>query len=361
MYINAFFLVQSLFAVHLIAPLHRHSKSSTALLKSIQPKFRHSSLSTTNFSLPIEEWLEPGCDELLEASSDENKEKIGILCSVNVNVGVKPTNIVMRNLFRGAFLRVTSDLAGGTPLENIKTRVAATTDSPLQAFRGIVAGNNGFLSLWSGSSTRAVEGALLGGVFMVASVATKKQVLYIGGSKAVAALVGGIVGGVAQTVVMTPASLVLTSLNLNQDKPGYENDNSYTVARRIINEKGIKGMFIGAGPMAARQASNWSSRSMLTEIARSNLRLSRFGLVGEIGSGLIGGVGSCWNTPIERVRVLMQRDVVEGRRPKTFYSYYDHIVDEAGFPGLFRGVTPRALQAMWQTVFMVVVPNILGV
>jgi hypothetical protein len=35
-------------------------------------------------------------------------------------------------------------------------------------------------------------------------------------------------------------------------------------------------------------------------------------------------------------------------------------VDKQGHAGLFRGVTPRAIQAVWQTVFMVVVPNMLG-
>jgi len=32
-----------------------------------------------------------------------------------------------------------------------------------------------------------------------------------------------------------------------------------------------------------------------------------------------------------------------------------------GVRGLFRGVTPRGIQAIWQTVFMVALPNILGV
>lgn len=120
-------------------------------------------------------------------------------------------------------------------------------------------------------------------------------------------------------------------------------------------------MFVGGGPMAARQATNWSIRSTMTEVCRTSLKLSRFGSVGEIASGVIGGFTSCINTPLETVRVLMQRDISAGVVPKTFNRYISDIIDETGVPGLYRGVSPRAVQAMWQTVFMVVVPNIFGV
>jgi Mitochondrial carrier protein len=196
---------------------------------------------------------------------------------------------------------------------------------------------------------------------MLGSTITKKRVLGMGASKTVAALAAGTVGGVAQAIVMTPAGMVFTSLNVNRGKKGYENDNAYTVARRIIRENGIKGMFYGGGPMCLRQASNWASRSCFTEIARTSLKLSQYGMWGEIGSGVIGGVGSCWNTPIETIRVLMQRDVSMGKQSKPFGHYWNEIFENQGYEGLFRGVTPRAIQAIWQTIFMVVVPNMLGI
>mmetsp|Transcript_12794 Transcript_12794/g.36123 ORF Transcript_12794/g.36123 Transcript_12794/m.36123 type:complete len:184 (+) Transcript_12794:739-1290(+) len=183
----------------------------------------------------------------------------------------------------------------------------------------------------------------------------------MGGGKNLAALAGGTVGGVAQAIVMTPAGMIFTSLNVNQGKEGYENDNALTVARRIVKEKGLRGLFYGGGPMCLRQASNWSSRSLFTEIARTNLKMSKFGLLGEIGSGVVGGLGSCWNTPIETIRVYMHRDVSMGKDSQSFGYYWKEISDENGIQGLFRGVTPRGIQAIWQTVFMVVVPNILGI
>lgn len=201
----------------------------------------------------------------------------------------------------------------------------------------------------------------MGAFFLLGSSVAKKQVLAMGGGRNLAALAGGTVGGLAQTVVMQPAGMIFTSLNVNQGKKGYENDNALTVARRIIKEKGLQGLFYGSGPMALRQASNWSSRSLFTEIARTNLKMSQCGILGEIGSGIIGGLGSCWNTPIETIRVNMHRDVSMGKDSGSMGHYWNKIKEEEGMSGLFRGVTPRGIQAIWQTVFMVVVPNILGI
>lgn len=266
---------------------------------------------------------------------------------------------MVKSLARGAVLRVASDMSGGIPFEAVKVRVAATGEGPVMAVGNIIE-ESGIRGLWAGCSTRVVEGSLLGAIFMLGSTFTKKRILGLGGSPMVAALAGGLVGGVAQASVMTPAGLIFTSLNLNKNKRGHENDTALSVARRIIRENGIRGMFYGGGPMALRQASNWASRSCFTEIARSTLGLSKYGIAGEIGSGVMGGLGSCWNTPIETIRVVTQRDVSEGLPPKAMPEYWDEIVEEQGYAGLFRGVSPRALQAIWQTVFMVVVPNVLG-
>jgi len=267
---------------------------------------------------------------------------------------------IAKNLVRGSFLRILSDLTGGTPLESIKCRVTVTKDNMFQAYSNICK-EGSFWSLWQGTPSRTLEGALLGAFFILGSTVAKKQVLAMGGGKNLAALAGGTVGGVAQAIVMTPAGMIFTSLNVNQGKKGYENDNAWTVTKRIVKEKGLRGLFYGGGPMCLRQASNWSSRSLFTEIARTNLKMSKLGILGEIGSGVVGGLGSCWNTPIETIRVNMHRDVSMGKDSQSFGYYWNKIEKEEGLAGLFRGVTPRGIQAIWQTVFMVVVPNVLGI
>ncbi|KAL7562364.1 hypothetical protein ACA910_016425 [Epithemia clementina (nom. ined.)] len=282
------------------------------------------------------------------------------LCSVAAGASTPAGRSISATLMRGAFLRIASDLSGGTAFESVKCRVAATTENAAEALRGIVQ-NGGVTALWSGTPSRTVEGALVGSLFMLSSTVVKAQIKAIGGGPAIAALGGGLIGGIAQALIMTPCGLVFTSLNVNRGKPGHENDNAFSVAKQIIQDRGLAGLYFGFQPMAMRQASNWASRAGFTEIARSVLGLQRYGVIGEIGSGVLGGLGSCWNTPIETIRVLTQRDVSYRVPGKTMKGYWNEIVERDGYPGLFRGITPRAFQAVWQTCFMVVVPNIIGI
>jgi hypothetical protein len=268
------------------------------------------------------------------------------------------SNTIMSTLFQGAALRIASDLSGGTAFESVKTRVATTKEGPLAALTNIVK-DGGVFALWTGTQSRIIEGALVGGVFMVASTVVKGKILAMGGSPTLSALLAGLSGGVAQSIVMTPAGMVFTSLNVNRGKE-YKNDNAITITRRIVKEKGITGMYGGGGAMCLRQATNWASRAGFTELARTTFRLSEYGLLGEIGSGVIGGLGSCWNTPIELARMRAQRDISMSREPSTIIAYWKETINDEGVSGLFRGLTPRAMQAIWQTCFMIVVPNLLG-
>jgi hypothetical protein len=164
------------------------------------------------------------------------------------------SNALAKNLLQGALLRIASDISGGTPLESIKCRVTITRDNMGQAYSNIVK-ESGFLGLWSGTPSRTVEGALLGALFMLGSAVTKKRVLAMGGSTTVAALAAGTVGGVMQAVVMTPAGMIFTSLNVHRGVKGYENDNAITVAKRIVDQKGVIGLFYGGGEFGSRGAS----------------------------------------------------------------------------------------------------------
>lgn len=155
--------------------------------------------------------------------------------------------------------------------------------------------------------------------------------------------------------------MVFTNLNIHRGHPGHERDTAFSVVNKIVGEKGPLGLYYGFKPMALRQASNWATRTSFTEVARSALGLQKYGILGEIASGVMGGLISCVNTPIETIRVITQRDISIGAPVLTIGEYWNKIVQEDGYPGLYRGVTPRSLQAVWQTCFMVVVPNIMGI
>lgn len=333
-----------------------HSTTFHPLQKQL-PSFRKNRRSIANTP-----------DFTSRADTDED-HGLDFLSTDNSHATVLVQRSIGNTLIRGALLRIASDFSGGTPLENIKTRVTVSNDNMITAIQKLVR-DGGIPALWTGTSSRTIEGAFVGAMFMLGSTLTKRQLLAWGTSRTTAALAGGLVGGVAQAIVMTPAGLIFTALNSNGQKGTntgrrksssvVKSETAIQIVRRVVHEKGIWGMYAGMKPMCIRQATNWASRAGFTEIARTTLQLSQYGIIGEIVAGTIGGVGSCWNTPIETIRVYMQRDVSQGVPVKSISEYWDTIVEEYGYPGLFRGVTPRAIQAIWQTVFLVVVPNLMG-
>mmetsp|Transcript_8763 Transcript_8763/g.19277 ORF Transcript_8763/g.19277 Transcript_8763/m.19277 type:complete len:119 (+) Transcript_8763:471-827(+) len=109
---------------------------------------------------------------------------------------MKPPSVA-RNLMRGALLRIASDISGGTPLENIKTRVTITKLNMPNAVKELME-DGGVPQLWAGTPSRTIEGALIGAMFLVTSAFTKKQALALGASKTTASLAAGVAGGVAQ-------------------------------------------------------------------------------------------------------------------------------------------------------------------
>ena len=282
--------------------------------------------------------------------------------SLSAAVPSPPSSSVLKMLVRGAALRMASDLTGGTPLESLKTRVTTTRENLPQAFRSIVGPNNNNIgALWTGTPSRMVEGALVGACFLVASRFTQRQLVAVGGvPPTVAALAGGLVGGVAQAVVMTPAGMVFTTLQhrraTRRPNDGKEKDTAWTVTSQLLRDRGVGGLYAGAGPMCWRQATNWASRAGFTEVARTAWGWSKWGVAGELTSGVVGGLVSCWNT-----RILAQRDSSMGKTPKPIVEYWRDTIQTDGYAALFRGVTPRALQSVWQTTFMVVVPNLMGI
>ncbi|KAJ1560843.1 hypothetical protein HK405_005783, partial [Cladochytrium tenue] len=75
----------------------------------------------------------------------------------------------------------------------------------------------------------------------------------------------------------------------------------------------------------------------------------------KIAASTFGGALSCWNQPIEVIRVEMQSQVkTEGRPEKlTIGTAAKWIYSKNGIRGFYRGVTPRIGLGMWQTVCMV--------
>lgn len=85
-----------------------------------------------------------------------------------------------------------------------------------------------------------------------------------------------------------------------------------------------------------------------------------------MAAGIVGGILSCWNTPFEVSRILQQSQTAlhagaDGgvARPLGTLATMRRVVAAEGWMGLFRGIEARCGQAVWQTLFMQVLPRIL--
>jgi len=75
----------------------------------------------------------------------------------------------------------------------------------------------------------------------------------------------------------------------------------------------------------------------------------------KILASAIGGGMSCWNQPIEVIRVEMQSQVKTPGRPEkmSIIQCAKYIYKNNGAKGFYRGVTPRIGLGIWQTICMV--------
>jgi len=86
-----------------------------------------------------------------------------------------------------------------------------------------------------------------------------------------------------------------------------------------------------------------------------------------VAAGIVGGILSCWNTPFEVSRILQQSQQAAlhvgadggAARPMGTWATMRGVVAAEGWGGLFRGIEARCGQAVWQTLFMQVLPRIL--
>ncbi|GMH93899.1 hypothetical protein TL16_g12752 [Triparma laevis f. inornata] len=265
-------------------------------------------------------------------------------------------------LLRGAALRIASDLTGGTPLENLKTKLNLNPKSKpgcdtIKTLKQITAPTKenpplklfgkstpfSLCPLYVGSTSRLLEGSLIGSLFLTSSTITKRSCLKAGLGPLQSSFVSGIAGGIGQCIVMIPSSNIMTNCVKN-------NLTFKKSVTQIYENEGLPGFWKSSGTLLIRQSTNWSSRTTLTSLFRKPLR--QFGLPGEIGSGLLSGIFSSWNTPIEGLRIEMQ---------STGNKSYEDSWEKVKEKGIWRGVDVRMMQAGWQTVWMVVVPNVMGV
>lgn len=111
--------------------------------------------------------------------------------------------------------------------------------------------------------------------------------------------------------------------------------------------------YAGVNAVAVRQLTNWASRFGLSRYAQESIIKFRYGdhadahkqatVIDRALASIIGGGLSCWNHPIEVIRVEMQSQVKSAGRPEnmTIGKAAKWIYQNNGISGFYRGVVPR--------------------
>ncbi|KAF0424533.1 mitochondrial carrier [Gigaspora margarita] len=277
----------------------------------------------------------------------------------------KPISFI--NLAVGAALNMFEISTLGQPFEVLKTHLAANrNDNIIMALKktyqrgGILGFYQGLIPwAWIESSTK---GAAL--IFTASEIEYHSRVA--GASPFMAGILGGMAGGLAQAYTTMGFCTFMKTVEVTRHKaPAGEQVSSVKIAMDIWKKEGIRGINKGVNAVAVRQCTNWASRFGLTRLGESAIRRIRDGEtidysrplspLQKILASAIGGGLSCWNQPIEVIRVEMQSQVKTPGRPEkmTIVSCAKYIYKNNGFKGFYRGVTPRICLGVWQTVCMV--------
>ncbi|KAJ3111346.1 hypothetical protein HDU96_005775 [Phlyctochytrium bullatum] len=278
---------------------------------------------------------------------------------VDPNAPLKKKPISFINLAIGAGLNFFEVSTLGQPFEVIKTQMAANRGQSMPTAIATIWGRGGVLGFYQGLIPWAwIEAATKGAVLLFAASELEYSVRVLGGGPALAGILGGM-GGAYTTMGFCT---FMKTVEVTRHKGEGANKSTIQVAREIFAREGIRGINKGVNAVAVRQCTNWGSRFGFSRIAEDlikgrpgrdkNKKLSD---IEKVAASSIGGALSCWNQPIEVIRVEMQSQIKgEGRPEKmTIGSTAKYIYERNGFLGFYRGVTPRICLGMWQTICMV--------
>eukprot|EP01100_Stratorugosa_tubuloviscum_P008065 TRINITY_DN3354_c0_g1_i1.p1 TRINITY_DN3354_c0_g1~~TRINITY_DN3354_c0_g1_i1.p1 ORF type:complete len:292 (-),score=127.23 TRINITY_DN3354_c0_g1_i1:130-1005(-) len=273
-----------------------------------------------------------------------------------------------RDLRNGAILQTIEALTLGLPLEVWKTRMGRyrserNFESLLNIYR------KGILNFWAGATPKAIEAATKGAVLLYSKELFDSFFLKYGMNQTTSALLAGAGGGICQTIVIGPCTYLVTSAVTSS------NSNLFEQVANTWKAKGISGFYAGGVAVAYRQATNWASREGFTVGARQLLRNliyadpnAKLTLPQEFLATVVGGTLACWNHPFEVVRIEMQatgyqaatnQKLQEQQKKLGMIDTFKHIYKERGYTGFFRGIFPRILLSVYQTLFMVTIARII--
>lgn len=280
--------------------------------------------------------------------------------------GGEATKFSPVNLAIGAGLNLFEVSTLGQPFEVTKTHLAANRgDTFLSAIQKTY-GRGGIAGFYQGLIPWAwIEAGTKGAVLMFAASEIETSLLDRGMSRTSSGIIGGMGGGIAQAYATMGFCTFMKTVEVTRHKEvGAAPQSTYSVAREIFRKEGIRGINKGVNAVAVRQCTNWGSRFGLSRVTENLIKKNRGDGVDpnspltslqRIMASAVGGGLSCWNQPIEVIRVEMQSQIKAVGRPEkmTIASAARWIYKNNGYKGFYRGVAPRICLGIWQTVCMV--------
>ncbi|ORY85355.1 mitochondrial carrier [Leucosporidium creatinivorum] len=271
------------------------------------------------------------------------------------------------NIAIGATMNFFEVTTLGQPLEVIKTQMASQRSDTMGTALKKVWGRGGVAGFYQGLIPWAwIEASTKGAVLLFAAAEIEGYSSRAGVSPALAGLLGGMGGGIAQAYATMGVCTCMKTAEITRSKlaaDGIKPPSTWTLFADMYKKGGIAGINKGVNAVALRQMTNWGSRLGFARLAEQAIRKGRgvpegekLGALDRVAASTVGGALGCWNQPIEVVRVEMQSMAkgVAGRPAKlTVFNTLAYIYKENGIKGLYRGVTPRIGLGIWQTVCMV--------
>ncbi|KAI8088874.1 mitochondrial carrier domain-containing protein [Halteromyces radiatus] len=269
------------------------------------------------------------------------------------------------NLLLGASLNLFEVSTLGQPFEVIKTQLAANRGQSMAQALKTIYGRGGILGFYQGLIPWAwIEASTKGAVLLFTASEVEYRARVAGASPFLAGIAGGMGGGLAQAYTTMGFCTFMKTVEVTRHKSAVK-ESTFKIAGDIFKREGIRGINKGVNAVALRQCTNWASRFGITRFAQESIIKARYGegpeaakkatVLDKAGASIVGGALSCWNQPIEVIRVEMQSQVkTEGRPEKmTIFKAAQWIHQNNGIKGFYRGALPRIGLGVWQTLCMV--------
>ncbi|KAJ8659660.1 hypothetical protein O0I10_004639 [Lichtheimia ornata] len=272
------------------------------------------------------------------------------------------------NLLLGATLNMFEVSTLGQPFEVMKTQMAANRGQSVLGALSAVWQRGGVLGFYQGLIPWAwIEASTKGAVLLFTTSEFEYRSRAAGASPFTAGLIGGMAGGLAQAYSTMGFCTFMKTVEVTRQKSASKSS-TLQVASEIFKKEGFRGINKGVNAVAVRQCTNWASRFAIARYAQQMILRARHGdenakpgAVDKVASSMVAGALSCWNQPIEVIRVEMQSQIkVPGRPEKlSIVTAAKWIYKSSGFSGFYKGVVPRIGLGMWQTVCMVTLGDVL--